>query len=138
LGIIGSLLFFRLKKQKAVTAEELVIAKETKHGDQDRKSEVQEEMHVDWDKIDDQFDNGNGIQYHLSPTFERPSVRTYSPNSYERIPPSPQTPDVKLSSLLLDSNSNASKHTLGNQYTTTTSSSLNGEILTKPDVGKEI
>jgi hypothetical protein len=138
LGIIGSLLFFRLKKQKTAKAKEVVIEREVKYDNFDRESKIQEEMHVDWDKIDGQFDSGSVIQYHLSPTLERLSVRAYSPNTYEQIPPSPQTPDVKLSFLPSDSSSSAYRHMLGDQYTTTTSSSFNDGILTKPDVGRGI
>jgi hypothetical protein len=134
LGIIGSILVFRLKKQKAAAkAEELVLAREVKHDNQDQESEVQEEMHVDWDKIDSQFGDNKNIQYHLSPALEIPSVRTYPPNSHEHVPHSRHTPDVKLSFLPSDS----SRAKLGDQYTTATSSSLSNNVtLIKPDIGE--
>jgi hypothetical protein len=139
LGAIGILLFFRFKR-KAAKAAELALAREVYNNDQDKESKIQDEMCVDWDMIDNQFrDSTDDIEYHLSlPATEKPSIRTYSPNSYDHTPHFSQTSDVNLS-LPSDSSSGQYRRTLlCNQHITSTSSLSNDEVLSKPNIGREI
>jgi hypothetical protein len=88
LGAIVSLLVFCFKKKKAAKAAKLALAREVYNDNENKEADIQDEMCVDWDKIDDQFrDSTDHIEYHLSlPTTEKPSIRTYSPNSYDHTP----------------------------------------------------
>jgi hypothetical protein len=139
LGAIGSLLVFCFKR-KAAKAAELALAREVYDNDQVKESKIQVEMCVDWDMIDNQFrDSTDDIEYHLSsPAIEKPSFRTYSPNSYDHTPHFSQTSDVNLS-LPSDSSSGQYRRTLlCNQHITSTSSLSNDGVLAKPNVRTEI